>query len=323
MMCAFGCGEVVAVRDAAIDTAPSVDASVDAAIDASPACTAASCDDNDACTTDVCQGTTCVHTSTAPPGSMTFAYSGADQSFAVPTCVSTVTIEAWGAEGGRGSPDATSGVPGMGGYIKSDHNLAAGTNLVVVVGGRGLQVLPDNKGGGGGGRSEVRISSPSSVVIVAGGGGGASGQQPLGMYLPGMAGGAGGYPAGGPGIGIGTVTPPGGGTQTAGGIKGNGDYNGATAGAVVTGGGGGQSGGPGGGGAGGFGGGGPGGYGYGGGGGGGGGYFGGGGGDGGNSNGAGAHAAAGGGGGSSFSSGTNIIHMSGMRSGDGQVKISW
>jgi hypothetical protein len=164
-----------------------------------------------------------------------FSYTGASQSFVVPSGVSTITIEAWGAQGWSGSNQG-----GRGGYAKGDLSVTVGEILAIYVGGQGtaanLAFSPMGGGfngggdgqsnfsttgsavaGGGGGASDVRQSGISLFdrVIVAGGGGGSTNNG-------GAFGGAGGGLAGSNGGA--TVGYPGGtgGTQVAGGSNGGG-----------------------------------------------------------------------------------------------------
>jgi hypothetical protein len=262
-------------------------------------------------------------------GSDTFIQSGPAvmKVWAVPVCIDSVEIEVWGAEGTSGGAAVL--VPGgKGGYATGKLYVGNIDTLYVFVGtrvtafnGGGLNGPGEVNGGNGGGASDVRVGGQAlgDRVIVAGGGGGSGGDPDI--TSPGRAG------AGGDGgllasagqndnSGLATSSTGGGGASTIiGGVGGSGMTNcSATAG----GGGGGVSGSGGGGGqavAGNcsF----PGG----GGGGGGGGYFGGGGGGG----GAGTNQpAAGGGGGSSYIGGVvNGSGMTGVRTGNGQVVITW
>lgn len=164
-----------------------------------------------------------------------FAYNGTNgadgsvQHFTVPAGVSSVTIEAWGAQGG-----GAGGSGGPGGHAKGTLPVAPGTVLAVRVGGQG-----GFNGGGagtapGGGASDVRIGSDAlgGRVIVAGGGGGAGHFR---AAAPGLdlsfvlRGGTGGGASGGDGvceIGNGTSTVHlagcgGGATATTGGAAGS------------------------------------------------------------------------------------------------------
>lgn len=143
-------------------------------------------------------------------GQTTFTYTGASQSFVVPTGVTSLLITAAGAENG-GLTTAT--IP-----------VTAGATLDVEVGGADTNGSGGYNGGGaggtsfgttgpgGGGASDVRVGGTalSNRVVVAGAGGGGVCET-----LPGGCGGAGGGLTGGAGGG-----GAGGATQTAGGVGG-------------------------------------------------------------------------------------------------------
>ena len=105
------------------------------------------------------------------PGPVTFAFTGAAQTYEVPACVTTVRIEAWGAQG-------AGPFGGQGGHAAGDLAVTDGQVLHVMVGGQ------DGFNGGGagnaavavngGGASDVRtsVADLATRVIVAGGGGG-------------------------------------------------------------------------------------------------------------------------------------------------------
>jgi len=141
------------------------------------------------------------HTTVAESGSQTFSYTGAQQTFTVPSGVSTITIKVWGAQGGSGgyySNSSYCSTGGKGGYATGNLSVTAGNTVYVYVGGQGesfescntyMKNLPVNEGGwngggdsyggtwpgtGGGGASDVRYggTSISNRKIVAGGGGG-------------------------------------------------------------------------------------------------------------------------------------------------------
>ena len=157
---------------------------------------------------------------------ISFAYTGSQQTWVVPTGVTSVTIECWGASGGVYSGlDA-----GIGGYAKGVLAVTSGQTLNIYVGGSGDSYgvggwngggtgkTSSLRGGGGGGASDVRVGGTalSNRVIVGGGGGGAGGTNPGGVG-GGSTGGASSPTYGGFG-----------GTQTAGGASGttNSVYNG-------------------------------------------------------------------------------------------------
>src|SRR6218665_4215852 len=62
----------------------------------------------------------------------TFGYTGLMQTFVVPACVNSMTLEAWGAQGGM---DANTGYnSNFGGYASAVFNVAPGTELNIFVG---------------------------------------------------------------------------------------------------------------------------------------------------------------------------------------------
>lgn len=137
---------------------------------------------------------------TAGGGSQTFTFTGAEQTFTVPPCVTSITIEAWGAQGGAGFPFTTtySQAGGKGGYATGTLSVTPGQTLYVNVGEQGVSAnnnyngsggpnaggyngggTGSSGGGGGGGASHVASSSgilsaqaPGNVYLVAGAGGG-------------------------------------------------------------------------------------------------------------------------------------------------------
>ncbi|MFN8396065.1 MAG: glycine-rich protein [Bacteroidia bacterium] len=109
----------------------------------------------------------------ALPGSDTFLYTGALQSFVVPPCVTTLTIEAWGAQGGAVTGYSPFPQGGLGARMRGTFTVTPGQTLNVIVGGRGN---PDPSSSGGGGGSGV--GNGNTPLIVAGGGGGHDFQDP-------------------------------------------------------------------------------------------------------------------------------------------------
>ncbi|NTW32607.1 MAG: hypothetical protein HGB12_08290 [Bacteroidetes bacterium] len=165
----------------------------------------------------------------------TFNYTGSQATWTVPTGITCIKIEAWGAEGGNGwsgnSPFASSG---LGGYIFGNKTVTQNSTLYIYVGQKGgnasgtgpgsggwngggngsLYSSSAYSGGGGGGASDVRLGgntiTPTDYRIIVGGAGGGGGD------FNGYAG-YGGYPAGSNGTGSNYGS---GGTQTAGGAAG-------------------------------------------------------------------------------------------------------
>ena len=140
--------------------------------------------------------------------SQTFNFTGAEQTFMVPTGVTRLTITASGASGGA---DSFSGPSAPGGVVTATVHVTPGESLAVFVGGQGSFNYGDNGGyngggngagfsyssSGGGGASDVRQGGDGlqNRIIIAGGGGGQ---------------GCCDYKAGGPGGGRkgGTGSPP-------------------------------------------------------------------------------------------------------------------
>ncbi len=98
--------------------------------------------------------------SSGVPGSQTFTYTGAIENWTVPAGVTSITVEAFGAQGG-------STIGGLGAYMKGDISVTPGDQLKILVGQQG-QV---NYGYGGGGGSFVTTDTNAPLVIAGGGGG--------------------------------------------------------------------------------------------------------------------------------------------------------
>ncbi|MFP2906515.1 Ig-like domain-containing protein [Pyxidicoccus sp. 3LFB2] len=138
---------------------------------------------------------------TCTGGRAVFSYTGADQSWTVPTGVNRVRVKLWGA--GGGAVRYRSGSSGGGGALATAIlGVNPGEPVTVIVGGGGTpgDVLGTpvaayggggangvQNGAGGGGRSAIRRST--SEYATAGGGGGA-GADSDGAYSAGGAGGA-------------------------------------------------------------------------------------------------------------------------------------
>jgi hypothetical protein len=118
-----------------------------------------------------------------------FTYTGKQQEFVVPTGVTSVHVEAVGAQGGPAAGEQ-GGAGGRGAVVSGAVNVKPGT-LYVDVGGPGKQEAGgfngganggnafEGIGGGGGGASDVRTVSgtgeaslKSRLLVAAGGGGG-------------------------------------------------------------------------------------------------------------------------------------------------------
>ncbi|WP_354443847.1 glycine rich domain-containing protein [Ottowia thiooxydans] len=111
---------------------------------------------------------------------MTFTYTGAVQTFVVPSGVTSLTLEAWGAQGGTRSPAFSAN---QGGYATGILAVTPGETLQIYVGGRPSDSSAGFNGGGagdfggagGGGASDIRqggTSLANRVLVAAGGGGG-------------------------------------------------------------------------------------------------------------------------------------------------------
>ena len=100
--------------------------------------------------------------------SQTFSYSGSIDTFTVPSGITTINIEAWGAQGGYALNSSYSG--GYGARMKGDFTVTPGSNLKILVGQQGGSTSTYCSGGGGG--SFVWVDGQATPLIVAGGGGG-------------------------------------------------------------------------------------------------------------------------------------------------------
>lgn len=136
-----------------------------------------------------------------PSGTQTYTFTGAMQTFTVPSCVTSLTVTLYGAQGGAGySSPAT---PGRGGYVTGELAVTGGETLNILVGGQGASSFANNGGGGGGGLSAImRGVNP---VVIAGGGGGAASDG--GNTNGGNGGDGGGTGGGGDGGDIQTTSP--------------------------------------------------------------------------------------------------------------------
>ena len=194
------------------------------------------CDDSSTCTIDSCSLETgclfdpipngtgctvngidgeCLDGSCIPdcqPGSQTFNMTGGPTTMVLPICATSVTVDAWGAQGGH----EQSGKGGLGAHMKCRLQGLAGKTLEIRVGEQGDQGVGNLDGGGGGGGAFVWVSGENTPRTIAGGGGGASYQGNNGQ--PGLTtnqGGPGGYNA--VAAGQGGYTDNGGGGGTGGG----------------------------------------------------------------------------------------------------------
>ena len=135
-------------------------------------------------------------------GSKTFDYTGQPQSWTVPPCVHSVTLEVYGAQGGGNGFAVPTG--GKGGKASGKLAVTPGQTLNIFVGGSGTDGGGWNGGGKnvsawakgwGGGASDVRLGGAalSDRKLVAGGGGGhAAYSFGSGGWTGGVGGGGGG-----------------------------------------------------------------------------------------------------------------------------------
>ena len=157
-----------------------------------------------------------------------FSYTGTVQSWTVPTAVTSVYVDAQGAQGGGVSGyDTYQSIGGNGGRVQATYSVTPGNVLHIVVGGQGAHTAgtagyggggADSHftatwpGAGGGGASIVIDNTAVDTLLFAGGGGGGGGD-----VAGGDNGGAGGGLTGGSGASNLCTTGGLGGTQTAGG----------------------------------------------------------------------------------------------------------
>jgi trimeric autotransporter adhesin len=105
-----------------------------------------------------------------------FTYSGSDQSYTVPSGVSSVTISMWGAGGG---PGQAGGFGGGGAYVNGTLAVTAGMSLRIIVGQGGSVGATSGYGGGGfgngaasgGGRSAIQLIQTGIVTGASASGG--------------------------------------------------------------------------------------------------------------------------------------------------------
>lgn len=102
---------------------------------------------------------------------LTFSYTSSIQTFTVPAGVDSITIQAYGAQGGT-----SNAIPGANGaYVNANFTVTPGSIVNIMVGQQGYAEAQNdqNWGGGGGGGSFVWDNS-NTLWIAAGGGGGSS-----------------------------------------------------------------------------------------------------------------------------------------------------
>ncbi|MBL7923735.1 MAG: HYR domain-containing protein [Bacteroidia bacterium] len=122
----------------------------------------------------------------SPYGEHTFSYTGSVQTFTVPPGVTSINIEAFGAQGASGSPGGNAsagGAGGLGAKVKGSMAVIPGQTFTIHVGGAASGATAGFNGGGtggnqlaggGGGASDVRFGGTTAAhrILVAGGGGG-------------------------------------------------------------------------------------------------------------------------------------------------------
>lgn len=99
---------------------------------------------------------------------ITYNYTGSIQTYTVPACVTSITLDLKGAQGGA-SNGCGNGPGGLGANIIGTFAVTPGQTLSILVGGVGSNGQY-NAGGGGG--SFVWINGPNTLLAAAGGGGG-------------------------------------------------------------------------------------------------------------------------------------------------------
>lgn len=137
-------------------------------------------------------------------GTQTFDFTGTIESFTVPGCVTSITIEVFGAQGGGGRNNLEAG--GKGARMKGDFAVLGADTLQILVGERGRdavvgQSLLLEQGGGTGGGGSFVVAADDTALIVAGGGGGATDNQNLALGQDGRIESSGGRNGGSDGAG--------------------------------------------------------------------------------------------------------------------------
>jgi hypothetical protein len=134
------------------------------------------CSGTGACVVTVAAATQVTATFTCSPGTTTFSYTGLATTFTVPTCVTALTIDAYGASGGNGSATY---VGGLGARMKGTVAVTGGAVLKVLVGGKGADATDTTAqaGGSGGGGTFVTTSTNAPLMVAGGGGGGCAHNQ--------------------------------------------------------------------------------------------------------------------------------------------------
>ena len=141
----------------------------------------------------------------------TFNYTGSQQTFTIPSCVSSISVDLRAAEGGNGlhANNSIMSLGGTGGRLQCDFPVSPGNVLYIYVGGAGGVGTSGGglggyngggqggwrsdgyRGGGGGGASDIRLNGTalSDRILIAGGAGGAGDNYYAYNYDPGGKGG--------------------------------------------------------------------------------------------------------------------------------------
>jgi Fe-S cluster assembly iron-binding protein IscA len=115
----------------------------------------------------------CANNDNLPPTTQTFNYTGQVVDWVVPNGVTSVVIEAKGAQGGDNV--TLNGLGGKGTVMKGTFSVTPGQTIKIIVGQRGFNNTGGNAfngAGGGGGGSFIWLNNSSTPMLVAGGGGG-------------------------------------------------------------------------------------------------------------------------------------------------------
>ena len=110
---------------------------------------------------------------------LNFAHTGNLQSWTVPNGVTTIRLEAAGAEGGY-SNDGPCYQGGLGATVAGDFSVSPGETLQIIVAGKGTDDFGTVIGTGGGGATFIARGSngfsdfvAGNILLIGGGGGGA------------------------------------------------------------------------------------------------------------------------------------------------------
>jgi len=132
--------------------------------------TGGGCSGSGACVVTVTAATQVTATFSCLPGTTNINYSGAIVTFTAPACVTSLTIDTYGAQGGN----AGIYTGGYGARMKGTFAVSGGPTLKVLVGGKGLDSTDSGQQAGGSGGGGTFVTTAANVAwLVAGGGGGA------------------------------------------------------------------------------------------------------------------------------------------------------